>query len=167
VIERVRAIHQLKIERNFAQDPILRIIRQNYGGNLEVGLRSPEVMELLSLYAMASGQPRTGALAPRVQASLFTQRGGVFTQAATFANGSLINAARPLSLSATRQAAPVIQQTVILDPQETRSFWETQTLRTVAGNPDAVSDANLSATRRNYNRREQTALTLAPGVITA
>lgn len=94
ITERVRSIYGVSISKDFARDPLLGIIKQNFGGNLEVGLRSPQVRELIELYAMSTGQERGGALAPITKPSQFTQRAGVITQQATFSNATQVTAAR-------------------------------------------------------------------------
>lgn len=99
VVAKTKAIYGIDIATNFARDPLLAIIKSQFGGNIEVGLRSPQVIELLKLYGMATGQPLGGSLAPRAVPVLFSQRGGVLSSAPIFDNGSLIGASRVVTNS--------------------------------------------------------------------
>jgi len=159
LIEKVKAVYGIKIDRGFARDPLLGIIKQSFGGNIDVGIRSPQVRDLIELYAMSTGQQPGGGFTPQMQPISLVQRGGSITQSPTFQNGALL-------APAGRASTPIIQ-TVVLDPDATRDFWETQTLRTVAGNPGAVQAATITAQSRNIGRRESAAQMFSPSLVTA
>ena len=72
------------------------IIKQTFGGNIDLGIRSAQIRELIEIYAMSTGQQRGGLLAPSVSPSVFSQSGGVLTAQATYSNGTLNSVARPV-----------------------------------------------------------------------
>jgi tape measure domain-containing protein len=162
IVEKVKKVYGITITKGFARDPLLGIIKQQFGGNIDLGIRSKQVRDLIELYAMSTGQERGGALAPQVQASRFTQSGGAFTAAATYSNGQLVGSAAPIG------AAPqVVVRSVqlVVNGQAATDALEGRIAPVVSRSPEAVAKAQATATRLSIRRRQAAADTLAPGVL--
>ncbi len=84
----VQQQYRMTIGRNIA-DQIVAIAKQSYGGTVSIAVRSPEVREMLGLYAAGTGQagkvPMSG-MAPH-GASLISSKGSLY-QAPTYQYGN-------------------------------------------------------------------------------
>ncbi len=158
IVEKVQSVYGIKIDKSFARDPLLGIIKQSFGGNIDVGIRSPQVRDLIELYAMSTGQNPGGINTTRPIASNFSLSGGGLTQLPTFQNGLQV----PLNISAPSSSAPVVIQ---MDPEATTAFLQGQAIETIGNNPRAVQAASLAANRQNASRRENLGLMVNPGLI--
>ncbi len=164
IVKKVREIYKIDIPRRFAKDPLLGIIRQQFGGNVDLGLRSPQVRELLELYAISTGQNSTGIVA-RTVPSVFANQGGVLTQVPTYQNGAQVLAgasATTASVSAAPQ--PVVLQ---LDGPATVALLRGEAVTAVKANPRTVSQAALAGQRQGSGRRESAAAALNPAFLTS
>ncbi len=161
IVKRVREIYKIDIPRRFAKDPLLAIIRQQFGGNVDLGLRSPAVRELIELYAMSTGQNSAGIVA-RAVPSVFANQGGTLTQVPTYQNGAPVMAGSTASVSASPQ--PVVLQ---LDGPATVALLRGEAVTAVSANPRVVSQAAVAGQRQGSGRRESAASTLNPAFLTA
>lgn len=166
LVEKVKSVYGITISRQFARDPLLGIIKQGFGGNIDVGIRSQQVKDLIELYGMSTGQDAFGVNAgSRPIARSFALSGGVFSQQPVFQNGVSIPLDRIAGSGTVTNAgaAPVVNGTIQLDAEATTAFFQGQAAAFVAGNPRAVQSASLSATRQNAGRRELWAAMTQPG----
>jgi len=158
IVQKVKSVYGIDIARNFARDPLLGIIKQTFGGNIDVGIRSPQVRDLIELYAMSTGQNSSGINTTRPIASSFALSGGSFTQQPVFQNGLSMGLGQA---SNAAPAATVIQ----LDPAATEAFLQGQAVQAMSGNPRAVQGAVLRASTQNAGRRQALALAVNPGLM--
>lgn len=176
IISKIQQIYGVKIDGGFAKNPIGQIVSERYGGNMDVGLSSPEVRDLVNQYARATGQEY--GLANRPFAVGIQQSGGTIAQTAARVDGLNV-AYSGGSIGTTGPVDRLVTSTV------PNSLGMAPTIRvdslqllvngagaadalsgSVARNPQAVATANLQAQKQSINRRELTALQLTPGVIT-
>lgn len=61
LIEKIKAVYGITVDRGFAKNPLLGIIKDQFGGDIDLGIRSPMVRELLSVYRMQSNQYGAGS----------------------------------------------------------------------------------------------------------
>lgn len=61
LIEKIKSVYGITIGRDFARNPLAGIIKDQFGGDVDLGIRSPVVRELLSVYRMQSNQSSLGA----------------------------------------------------------------------------------------------------------
>jgi hypothetical protein len=163
-------LYSLNIDKNLATQ-IVATAKQSFGGNLDVAIRSPQVRDLLQLYAMSTGQKFAGAPTSAQSLSL-VQSGGQLFQAPTFTNGSAgdgLGGVIP-SLGGTTPAGQqsagvtIIQITV----PGAKQFFQEETLNVVANSDGrAVQTASISGSKASSGRRESAALTLSPGLLTS
>ena len=158
IVQKVKSVYGIDIARNFARDPLLGIIKQTFGGNIDVGIRSPQIRDLIELYAMSTGQNSQGINTTRPIASSFALSGGSFTQQPVFQNGLSMGLGQA---SNAAPAATVIQ----LDPAATEAFLQGQAVQAMSGNPRAVQGAVLRASTQNAGRRQALALAVNPGLM--
>ena len=166
IVDKVREIYGVKIDRSFAKDPLAGIIHQQFGGDIAVGLRSPQVRDLINLYAMSHGESTSGIpnYAP-IARSFNLGSGGQFTQLPSYQNGQPISIDR-LNGSAATNAAPVVNM-VQLDAAATTAFLQGQAAELIQQQPRLSQAAVIAAQRQNSGRRESLALQLQPGLLTA
>lgn len=158
IVQKVKSVYGIDIAKNFARDPLLGIIKQSFGGNIDVGIRSPQIRDLIELYAMSTGQNSQGINTTRPIASSFALSGGSFTQQPVFQNGLSMGLGQA---SNAAPAATVIQ----LDPAATEAFLQGQAVQAMNGNPRAVQGAVLRASTQNAGRRKALALAVNPGLM--
>lgn len=181
MVEKVKAAYSLTIDRSFAKQ-LVALVKQNFGGNIDVGIRSPQIKDMLELYAMSSGQ-NFGTQARLRAVSLVESGSGLF-QNPIFENGrglsfggslpvfggsatSLIPT-NPRGVTTQPSAPPIVVEAVLnLNPQQTMDVFEGRTVRVIMENPRAVAAAATEANRQNFGRRNNLALQLAPGSLTS
>lgn len=161
IIEKVKNFYGVSIPGSFARDPIMGIIKQQFGGNLDVGLRSQEIKDLIELYAMSTGQSTGGVTAGRLTPLSFglSATGGL-SQRPTFSNG------QPLSLSSLvsgggTSGSPVVNNYIVMDGEVVQA----QSIQAIRNNPREVAGAAISSARQNAGRRELLAMQIQPGAI--
>lgn len=175
IIEKVKSVYGVTIDKKFASDPIGKIIKSNYGGNLDVGVRSPEVRDLVNLYARSTGQ-QNGLVNQAFGVGL-SQSGGSLTQTAARVDG--VNVA--YSGGALATSGPVdrlVTSTVANSTGQAQTINVASLVLSVNGtsaadalsgavvrNPQAVAAASVEASRRSIGRRELTSLNTTPGLI--
>ncbi len=157
--EKIKATYGVDVSSKDILGQVVAIAKQSYGGNLDVAIRSKDVQDLVELYALSTGQSARG-LSPKLQPVTLSTSGGVTGILSPFING------QPVAGGGVVQA-PATNLTVVLDPDATRSFWETQTLSTIDANPRAVASANSAAQQSNFGRQQQAVNQLSPGLLLA
>lgn len=157
--EKIKTVYGVDVtEKNILQQ-ILEIIKQNYGGNLDMGVRSSTVRELVELYALSTGKNFTAKAS--MQAYTYSQSGGAYTQQPLGGGYSMGSGASLDSLRGTSQTSGG-GGTTVLNFQIDGKTVATATLQ----NNRVVTAANIKSMRSNAGRRELTALQLSPNLIT-
>lgn len=153
IVKKVREMYGIDIERRFAKDHLLPIIKNQFGGNVDLGLRSPAVRDLLELYQMSRGRDAQG-IVTRATASVFASRGGAFEQLPTFQNGAPVLAG----------GGSVQNITVQLDAESSAAFLEGRAVQALAENPRVVSRASDRGQVERASR-DGLAASLAPSFV--
>ena len=142
---------------------IVEMAKQGFGGNLDMAIRTPQIRDLIELYAMSTGQS-TGGLPPTMRPVSLVQTGGsLFQQEASQGGLSSIGLDR-IGAGSPANAGPMVINITVPGAKE---FFEKETVRVVVENPRAVQAAAMNAIRANSNRRELTSLQLSPGTLTS
>jgi hypothetical protein len=169
--EKIKAIYGVDISDKAILRQIVDTAKQGFGGNLDVAIRSPQVRDLIELYAMATGQSTAG-LSPTVRPVSLVQQGGSLYQQSGFSNGSLLPSFGGLptigldriSAGTPQNAGPIVIQ---LDGPATTALLQGEAVQAIADNPRLVQGATMTATRANAGRREMLSLQLSPGTLTS
>ena len=162
-IDKIKSLYGLSISKDFASR-IVDTAKQNFGGDLELAIRSPQVRDLLELYAMSTGQKWAGAPSAPTPVSLYQSSGSVF-QVPAYRNGvpgPSLGGSIP-SITMPSSSSGQMNVTLQLDPDATRQVLQGQAAEVISNNPRLVQSATVSATQQSSGRREMAALTLSPG----
>src|SRR5207244_2453665 len=85
--EKIKATYGIDVNDQGILQQILDTAKQTFGGNLDVAIQSPQVRDLIQLYAMTTGQSSKGMPAT-MQAGTLVETGGGLFQQANFSNGN-------------------------------------------------------------------------------
>lgn len=88
VQEQAKALYGLNLDRQFANQ-VFEIIKQSFAGNVTVGIRSKQVLDLLGLYAQATGQ--NFGIQNKARATNLIQTSTGLTQQAIYENGKALS----------------------------------------------------------------------------
>jgi hypothetical protein len=155
--EKIKATYGVDIRDKGVLKQIVDIAKQGFGGNLDMAIRSPQIRDLVELYALSTGQSTAGLPATARPVSLLQQGGGLFQSSPgvltldRIGGGARSSAAGPTVINITVPGA--------------KEFFEKETVRVVVENPRAVQSAAMTATKASAGRREMTGLQLSPGLI--
>jgi hypothetical protein len=168
--EKIKALYQVDIQDKGILKQIVEMAKQSFGNNLDMAIRSPQVRELIELYAQTTGQKMP--LNPNTpRAVSLTGMGGAVYQNPLYVNGSPY--AMPSGLPTlgggsidripAGTSAPV---TVVVSPQATVELWRTGTTQAIVQNPRAVAQSAATGQRSSTARRESAINILQPNLIT-
>jgi hypothetical protein len=165
--QKIKDLYGVDISDKAILQQIVDTAKQKYGGNLDMAIRTQEIRDLVSLYAMSTGQPTRGMPAGITPVS-FMESGGSLFQAPGYQNGTALpSQGGPLSLD--RIGAGVGSTTIVVNNQlpadQVGAYMEGKVVTTILNVPRASQQAVFGATKSNSGRRELTALQLSPGVL--
>jgi hypothetical protein len=178
--QKIKAAYGLDVSDKGVLKQIVETAKSSFGGDLDTAIRSPQIKELLELYAMATGKPL--GIQPRVRQVSLAQTSTGLYQNEIYENGRALRFAGLGTRTAadiipsnpgstgyqTNYAASmpvVVQATMKLDPSQTTQLWRGEVFDALAANPNAVQNAANKAQRGNYQRTEMRSNLLEPGVI--
>jgi hypothetical protein len=156
--EKIRAVYGVDIKSNSVLTQIVEMAKQGFGGNLDLAIRSPQIRDLIELYALSTGQSTAG-LPAKVRPVSLVQQGGVLYQASSPSGIALDR----IGAGAPQNAGSIV---IKLDGEATTALLRGEAVQTIADNPRLVQSAAMTATRANAGRRELLALQLSPGTLT-
>ena len=156
--EKIKAVYGVDISDKGLLKQIVDTAKSAFGGNLDLAIRSPQVREIIELYAMSTGQKATG-LPGVARASTLVQSGGSMYEATSFSNGSPLPSSGGLdSIGAGRASiAPPMAISLNIDGKAVGAA--------VIQNGRVVVEGAISALKGNAGRRQLTALQMSPGTI--
>jgi hypothetical protein len=170
--DKVASLYKLRIDNKMAQQ-IVEIAKQSYHGNIDMAVRSRQVLDLLSLYAQSTGQPF--GLANEVRPAYLVQSGGGLYQAASYQNGSAVGLQSYLpsmgsfdkTIGATNYNASPMAVTLSLDGRSSSAFLQGQTVSAIGNNPTAVSSAAADGFGSSFGRTSAAMALSSPGTLPA
>ncbi|MBI4905701.1 MAG: hypothetical protein HY820_18860 [Acidobacteria bacterium] len=160
--EKIKATYGVDISDKGLLKQIVDTAKSAFGGNLDMAIRSPQIRDLIQLYAMTTGQKPTGMPGTMTPISLVQTGGGLF-QATQYNNGTPLSGLAGLpSLDkvgggAATNAGGTIVIPLSIDSQAVGNV--------VIQNGRVVTQGAITAMKSNAGRREMTALQLAPGTL--
>lgn len=157
--EKIRATYGIDIREKNILSEIVNIAKQAFGGNLDLAIRSPQIRDMVELYALSTGQSTAGLPAAMRPVSMLQQGGSLFQASSGGFSLDRLGSGAPSS-----GAGPMV---INITVPGAREFFEQETVRVVVNNPRAVQSAAMTAMKANAGRRETAALQLTPGLITA
>lgn len=169
-IQKVQQVYGVSIDKNLARQIV--DIAKGMGG-LDLAIGSPQIRELLELYAMSTGQKFSGQAAVPRGFTAGVSGGRIFEQAGFTALGSPLGrqSSFPLLGGGSGGGAATQPQTVSvtmqLDGRATTDLMEGRAIQAVQNNPRVVARTHNKGTQASAGRREGTALQLSPGLVTS
>jgi hypothetical protein len=181
IIEKIKNFYGITVDKNFANQ-IASMAKSTFGDNIDVAIRSPQVRELLQLYAQSTGQNFSKTLAATPRPVELVQSGGQLTQAAqridgqAFAFQSSLPTYGGISTQTLPSAAPpayTYQQDgktysipgggnpttqggdtyISIDKDSVASFFQGQGVKAIQNNPATVAQANVTALQSSQSRQ--------------
>jgi hypothetical protein len=137
--QKIKSVWGIDVSDKGVLNQILSITKQSFGGNTDLAVRSPQVRELLELYAMSTGQPFGGLLDKNTPRAVnLAQRGGTIYQAGTSINGSNFGVqstfqslnGQPMNIFQTNQSQQPINISFSLDGRATTDVMEGRVVNT-------------------------------------
>ena len=165
--EKIKALYGVDISDKGVLQQIVDMTKSGFGGNLDMAIRSPQIRDLIQLYAMTTGQKTTGMPGTVTPLSL-VETGGSLFQSPQYNNGTPLPALGWPARDSTRSAAALPSGgglVIQLDGPATTALLQGQAVQAIADNPRLVQSATMAATKSNANRRELTSLQLSPGTL--
>jgi hypothetical protein len=164
--EKIKALYGVDISDKGVLKQIVDMTKSGFGGNIDMAIRSPQIRDLIQLYAMTTGQKTTG-MPGTVTALSLVETGGSLFQSPQYNNGTPLPALGGLpGLDQIGAGTPSGGGLVIqLDGPATTALLQGQAVQAITNNPRLVQSATMAATKSNANRRELTSLQLSPGTI--
>jgi hypothetical protein len=153
---------------------ILQSIDQSFGGSISTGIRSPQVMQLIELYAQSTGQPFGLSNTPR--AAYLTETGGGLFQSAGSANGQSYGFASNVlgnyngqtfhrTINGSSVTTAPQYHTFSFDGPTTAAILQGQAVTAISNNPAVVAGANATNNQNSNGRRESANYYAAPTAI--
>jgi hypothetical protein len=167
--DKIKALYGVDIADKGVLKQIVDMTKSEFGGNIDMAIRSPQIRDLIQLYAMSTGQ-HTKGMPAQVHPLDLVQSGGSLYQSRGYSNGAALPGMGGLPTldsiggGVASGAGPVVIQ---LDGPATTSLLRGEAVNAIASNPRVVAGASLSAARSNAGRRELTSLQLSPGLVTS
>lgn len=171
----VKQVYGMDIN-NPTADAIIQIAKQKYGGQHDLAIRSPEVRELLRLYAQTMGDKAAQEkfVADKVHSASLIESGGRLYQGAVYDNGSAYSYSSPLSVYGGMQTSPlptyapnqgvnIGSLSLSVNGQSASNLLAGQ-VATVA-TPGFIQSRSLAASQSSIGRSQQTNLTLSPSAL--
>jgi hypothetical protein len=164
--DKIKALYGVDIADKGVLKQIVDMTKSEFGGNIDMAIRSPQIRDLIQLYAMTTGQKTTGMPGTVTPLSL-VETGGSLFQSPQYNNGTPLPALGGLpGLDQIGAGTPSGGGLVIqLDGPATTALLQGQAVQAITNNPRLVQSASMAATKSNANRRELTSLQLSPGTI--
>lgn len=158
VQEKVKQVYAVDIKEKNIRMQILELAKQKYGGNLDLAIRSPEVRELVQLYAATQGTQAQNMPRPMYPAT-FAQGGGSLSVQPVYSNGMLVS--NPYTGTTTSQWAAQGMY-IQLNPQSANDLFEGKVVNVLGQNPGAVAESSANGTRSGVARDAQRGSLLEP-----
>ena len=172
IVDKVKQVYGLSIDKYFAKNTIWPIIQGEFGGNIDIGVRSEKIKNLLDVYGSQTNQPgRIQAIDNVARGVVLNQTGGRIVQDATWVNGTAYNyggstAGIGRSFAPNPAIGGGVNVSIQLDGQATTSVMRGETVRTVSSQPGLIASALQSANNGSMLRRDNAAGLFDPLAVT-
>lgn len=145
--KRIKEIYGVDIQSQGVITQIVDIAKSSYGGDLNMALYSPQVRELIQLYAMTQGTTASN-MGRTMQPVSWAMSGGQSTMQPIYAGGAVVS--NPYTGPTTAQTIPSIYTQ--LNPAQANQLFEGRVVEVIGNNGPAVADASTAAMDPTYRR---------------
>ena len=170
IVDKVKQVYGLSIDKYFAKNTIWPIIQGEFGGNIDVGVRSEKIRNLLDTYGSMTNQAgKIQAIDNVARGVVLNQTGGRIMQDATWVNGTAYNyGGSTAGIGRSFAPNPAIggggmNLSIQLDGQATTAVMRGEIVRS----PGQIASAIQSANQGSMLRRDNAAGFFDPLAVTA
>lgn len=152
--QRIKEVYGVDITSQGILGQITQIIKTQYGGDINVGIYSPEVQEMVRLYAMTQGQQASGMGRPMTPVS-WAMSGGSASIQPVYSGGQIVSNpyVGPTTTELAYSRAPLF---VTLNPEQANQLFEGRVVQVIGDNPNPVGDAAAASASGASARRSHT-----------
>ena len=160
--DKIKALYGVDVSDKGVLQQVVDTAKSAFSGNLDLAIRSPQMRDLIQLYAMSTGQKPTGMPGAVTPVSLVESGGGLY-QATQYNNGQPLAGLAGLPSfdqvggGSMTNAGGTVVIPLQIDSQAVGNV--------VIQNGRVVTQGAISAMKSNAGRREMTALQLSPGTL--
>ncbi len=162
--DKIQSMYGVRMADKALLGNILSTIKSSFGGDMEAGIRSPQIRDLIELYAMSTGQ-KYGGVSSQTAMAMVSQRNGMLTQIPQYGWSGQQLAGLGGAIAQGGVSAGAVTINLQLDGQATTRVMRGEAVQVVQDNPRLVAQAGANASRDNFRRRENTLLGLKPGLL--
>jgi hypothetical protein len=167
---KVKNLYGLDIDNKMLQQ-LLDLSKSSFNDQDDLMIRSKQALDLLSLYAEATGQQF--GLSNQVRPAYLVQSGGGLYQSASYHNGSSIGLQSSLpslggfdkTIGASGYNQSPMAVTLSLDGDSSSQFLQGQTVNAISANPAAVSTAASEGYATSAGRTDSVTALNSPGAL--
>lgn len=171
--KKIKSAYSVDIKDTGVLRQMISLAQQSYVGSYDRAIRSSQGQSMIEQYAQMTGQTAKN-IRPTMSSATLMESGGILSQQASYSNGVQLpysgglpgSSLNGVSLSGSSNAGPIVVK-VQLSAPETKAFLEKGYVETLSKSSKIIQAASVQATKASSNRRELTALQLAPGTITS
>lgn len=128
LVEKIKSVYGITVDRSFAKNTLMPMIKDQFGGDIDLGIRSPIIRELLSVYRMQSNQTGIGTGLGAINntargVSLVGTGGGVFQNPVnvygnSYGYGGVIPSSGAAQPFQTAASTPAVALTLQIDGRD-------------------------------------------------
>lgn len=157
--EKLRAVYGVDVSDKGILGQVVKTAKEAYGGNLDVTVRSPQIRDMIELYAMSTGQSsKFGLNAQTVRPFVASQSGGGIFQQVQY------DAGRAFVQQSSLATAGGVKNVFYFDGPALTKIMSGQAVEVIANEPRAVRAANTRA-GNGYQRKDGLVQGLAPNLL--
>ena len=158
--DKIKAFYGIDVKDKGVLNQIVEITKSTYGGNTDMSIRSPQIRDLLELYAMSTGQ-RFGLNTDTVRPFVASQSAGQIFQQVQY------DAGRAFGQQSSLPTAGGAKNVFYFDGPALNKIMQGQAVEAVSNQPRAVAAAANYAARGNFQRRSSWIQGVAPSALTS
>ena len=167
----MKAQYGITVDKSFASQ-LWQQIKTTYAGNVDVGIASPQIRELLELYAWTTGQNGAAASVAKARPVSMVQNSSGVYQMPTIANGQIYGTsggALPVASAASLGlgGGGAMNVHISLNGDSAAKALQGEVVNVASSSPSVFSSGALAGARQSAGRRELAAAMLSPGLTIA
>jgi hypothetical protein len=166
--DKIKSVYGVDVTDQGVLSQITQTIKQSYGGDIDLGIQSQQVRELISLYAMTTGQSSKG-IVQTVTPSAFSNTGGQLTQLPTYVNGQPTYPTYGSAQTGAGSTQPITIANVTLQVGDgsVGDLMSAKAAQVIQSSPRLISASANAGQAASAGRRQATANLLSPSFLTS
>lgn len=161
--EKIRALYAIDVQDKGILRMFLDTIRASFGGNIDLGIRSPQIRDLIELYGISTGQKGQG-FPGEMRGLAVTQISGRAYELPSYRHGTALSAITRMPAAPPEQAISIVSH-FTMPAEAVNDAFNGRTQTFISRHPREIQASISDALRANFGRREMTAQLLAPTTV--